>query len=98
MLYRSVRFASAAALLIILAGCSLPVRKPASPPLDLHCANAYMKAMTHTDFDAMYACMGGDLRHRLEERADARNRTPAVQAGGDRAALNPAAPGGVARR
>jgi hypothetical protein len=58
-----------------------------------HCANSYMRAMTHTDFEAMYACMGGDLRHRLEERADARNETPAELLAWDQAALELAATG-----
>ena len=29
----------------------------------IQCADGYMKAMTHTNFEAMYACMGGDQCH-----------------------------------
>src|SRR5436305_4719512 len=94
MLYRSVRFAAAAALLLLLAACASPsIPRPLSASIDLRCANGYMKAMTHTNFEAMYSCMGGDLRHRLEERADARNRTPVVQLAWDQAILELATTG-----
>jgi hypothetical protein len=89
----AIKKAALLGLLVLAAGCTLPNRAAATTSPNHRCADGYMKAMTHTDFDAMYACMGGDLRHRLEERADARNRTPAVQLGWDQAELELAATG-----
>lgn len=83
---------SAALLGLVLVACTVPARAATHAP-SRRCATVYMRAMTHTDFGAMYACMGGDLRHRLEERADARNEGPVEQLAWDQARLELAATG-----
>jgi len=87
----AIKKASVLMLVLALAACSLPAR--ATPFPTQRCADGYMRAMTHTDFEAMYACMGGDLRHRLEERADASNEQPVQLLAWDQAELELAATG-----
>ena len=93
MVVGAIRKSTALLLLLFAVACAAPVVRHSAQRVDHRCANSYMRAMTHTDFDGMYACMGGDLRHRLEERADARNRTPTVQLEWDQAKLELAANG-----
>jgi len=90
---RVIRKAVPLIIALLLAGCSLPVRSAEASLPTSQCADGYMKAMTHTNFEAMYACMGGDLRHRLEERADARNESPSDLLAWDQAALELGATG-----
>ena len=79
----AIKKLSLALFALPLLACTLPANAAATHLPSNRCGNSYMKAMTHTDFEGMYACMGGDLRHRLEERADARNETPADLLGWD---------------
>src|SRR5919197_4556539 len=43
------------------------------------CAESFLAALVDNDAERMYRCSSGELRHRIDERADAAGRLPYVQ-------------------